>query len=126
MKRCWIGGALLLVLLAASLGVTWAMGEIHEPIQADLNRAAEAALAGDWNGGRLWFLRARDRWEQWEHFRACFADHTPAEDISAGFKALEVHCRIRELDDFAADCRELARKAAAMGEAHGLNWWNLL
>lgn len=126
MKRCWIGAAFLLVLLVVSLGATWAMGEIHRPIEEDLNRAAELALAGDWEGGQKMFLQARDNWEKWEHFRACFADHTPAEEISAQFEALSVHCTIRELDDFAADCRSLARKAAAIGEAHGLTWWNML
>ena len=49
MKRCWFGAGLLIVLLAVSLGVTWGMDKIHEPIAADLKQAAECAELGDWH-----------------------------------------------------------------------------
>ena len=41
MKRCWFGLGLLVVILAISLGVTWGMVKIHEPIAADLRQAAQ-------------------------------------------------------------------------------------
>lgn len=126
MKRCWIGAGFLLVLLLFSLGVSWAMEEIHQPIEEDLNRAAELALLGDWKRSQRLFLRARDQWEDYAHVRACFADHTPTEEVDAGFRALEVYALAREKADFAAQARALARKTAAMGEAHGLSWWNVL
>lgn len=126
MKRCWVGAIFLLVLLLVSLGVSWAMDRIHEPIGEDLNRAAELALLGNWEGSRQLFLQARGRWDEYEHVRACFADHTPVEEVDAGFRALEVYCLARETADFAAHARELARKTAAMGDAHGLSWWNVL
>ena len=47
MKRCWFGAGLLIALLVVSLGVTWGMDKIHEPIAADLNQAAECAELGD-------------------------------------------------------------------------------
>lgn len=126
MKRCWIGAGFLLALLIISLTVSWAMAEIHDPIEADLNRAAELALAGSWGQSQRLFLQARDSWEKWGHLRNCFADHTPAEEITAEFRALEVYCLARETADFAAGARQLAQKAAAMGQAHGLSWWNVL
>lgn len=125
MKRCWIGVGFLLVLLVISLTVTWVMDKIHAPIEQDLNRAAECAMQDDWEQGSRLFERARETWDRWEHVRFSFADHTPVEEISAGFRSLEVYCAAREDADFAAHCRELARKVAAVGEAHGLSWWNL-
>lgn len=126
MKRCWIGAAFLLVLLIVSLLTTWAMEEIHEPMEENLEQAAESALLGDWKSASRAFREARDAWEEWAHFRACLADHTPIEEIEAAFASAQVYGLTRSKTSFAASCRELAKKAAAMGEAHGLGWWNIL
>lgn len=125
MKRCWIGAIFLLVLLAASLATTWGMERIHSPIEQDLYQAAECAMLEDWENSTLFFRRARDAWEKWDHLRAGLADHTPVEEISAGFQGLEVYWAAQEKVDFAAHCRQAARKTAAVGEAHGLGWWNI-
>lgn len=126
MKRCWIGAGFLLVLLIASLTVTCVMNRIHDPIEKSLNLAAEYAMQEDWKRGSQLFFQAKEDWDRWEHFRFSFADHTPVEEISAKFRGLEVYCAAREEEDFAAHCRELARKVAAVGEAHGISWWNIL
>lgn len=125
MKRCWIGVGFLVVLLCTSLAVSWGMEKIHKPIEQELNRAAECALREDWKQGSRHFERAKESWDRWEHIRFSFADHNPVEEISAGFRGLEVYRAAREETDFAARCRELARKVAAVGEAHGISWWNL-
>lgn len=125
MKRCWFGVVLLVVLLAASLVVSWAMGSIHKPISADLQRAAEEALLGDLTQARSLAVKAKAGWKKWEHFRACFADHTPMEEISAGFAELEIYGAAGEDAAFAAKSAELAEQVKAVGEAHGLVWWNL-
>lgn len=125
MKRSWIGFALLLVLLLASIFVTIFMSRIHKPIEIDLNQAAECALMADWDNTCRYFRSARDQWEKWAHLRACFADHTPVEEIDASFALLEVYCQSRDSVSFAAACRQTARQAAAVGEAHEMVWWNL-
>ncbi len=125
MKRSWIGAGLLLVLLAASLSATWIMDRIHQPVARDLEAAGEAALAGDWDQAETLSKDAAELWEAREKLRACFADHTPMEEIDACFAELKIYCRMREETAFAAACGEIARKAAAMGQAHGLLWENL-
>lgn len=126
MKRSWIGLALLLVLLGLSLLATWAMDRIHGPIAADLEQAAESAVLGDWTNADYFAQKAWSQWEKWSHFRACLADHTPTEDISAEFAAVQVYCVCRDQTNFAAACGELAKKVEAVGDAHGLVWWNVL
>lgn len=126
MKRSWMGCGLLLVMLAAGLLVTWAMGRIHEPIGEDLHQAAEHTMLGDWETAGHFFSRAESRWRRWEHLRASLADHAPAEDIDAAFAELSVYWAARENVAFAACCMELARRVEAVGDAHGLYWWNLL
>lgn len=126
MKRSWLGFGLLLVMLVISLLVTWAMAEIHDPIARDLITAGEYALAGDWAEAEQLSRQAEDAWEKHMLFRSCFADHNPMEEIDACFAQLEIYARMREETAFAAECGEIARKAKAMGEAHGLKWENVL
>lgn len=125
MKRSWIGLGMLLVLLGCALLVTWSMDRIHEPIAEDLKHAANYALAGEWEEAEALASRAGRAWKKWSHFRGCFADHSPMEEIDANFAELKVYSAAQETVDFAASCGELARRVEAMGEAHGMTWWNL-
>ena len=126
MKRCWFGAGLLIVLLTVSLGVTWGMDKIHEPIAADLKQAAECAELGDWHNAEIFSRRAEADWNKWEHFRACFADHTPTEEVGAELAAMETARQEREMADFAASCARAAKMVQAVGDAHAWCWWNLL
>ena len=126
MKRSWIGLILLLVLLAGGIAATWAMGQCHTPISRDLANAALAAVEGNWERGESLLLSARTAWGRSRHLTACFADHTPMEEIDALFAQVEVYAAVREETDFAAGCAALAGKVKAMGQAHGASWWNLL
>lgn len=126
MKRVWFGAGLLIVLLIVSLGVTWGMGRIHKPIATDLNQAAQSAQLGDWHNAEVLSRRAEQGWEKWEHFRACFADHTPTEEVSAELAAMKAARQQRETADFAASCARAAKMVKAVGDAHALCWWNLL
>jgi len=124
MKRSWMGFVLLLILLLLGLFSTWKMKTIHEPIQVQLQQAAYWSSMEDWETAEAFFQRAEKNWRKSENFRACFADHNPIEDIDAAFAMLQVYCAAEEETAFEGACRELARKVAAVGEAHALVWWN--
>ena len=126
MKRGWIGVGLLTALLVTGLLVTWVMGKTHSEISHELELAAQFAMAGDWEEA---VESAGDAYEDWQdkwHFSAAFADHEPMEEIDALFAQLLPYLQDRERVPFAAACRERARQVDAIGDAHGLNWWNLL
>lgn len=126
MKRVWFGAGLLIVLLGISLGVTWSMDEIHAPIAADLNQAAQCAELGNWRDAELFSRRAEQTWNRWEHFRACFADHTPTEEVGAELAAMGIARQRRETGDFSSSCVRASKMVQAVGDAHALRWWNLL
>ena len=126
MKRSWLGFFLLMALLLGCILVTLAMGQIHEPIAAELSQAAQCAVDGNWTKAGELLRESQENWEETEHFRTCFADHTPVEEIDADFEMLMVLCAVRDTASFAGGCRSLARQVAAVGEAHELVWWNLL
>ena len=126
MKRGAIGLGLLVFLLAAGLLVTWGMDHCHDRIAEDLEDAAEHALMGDWEQAEKLSQGAEKDWERCWNFSASFADHEPMEEIDGLFAQLEIYEKAREKTSFAAACAELSRRVEAMGEAHGLTWWNLL
>lgn len=125
MKRSWMGAGLLLALFAAGLLITHCMAKIHDPIARDLITAGEYALSGNWEQAEVLCRKAESSWEEHETLRACFADHGPIEEIDACFAELKIYLRMKEETAFAAACGEIARKAEAMGEAHGLMWENV-
>lgn len=126
MKRCWFGVSLLVILLAGSLAVTWGMDAVHRPISEELDRAAASAQGGYPEQAEAEFGKARADWEQWAHFRACFADHTPMEAVDEELAAARSAAALEEWPDFAASCARAAKMVAAVGNAHGFTWWNLL
>ena len=126
MKRGIIGFALLGVLLAGGIGSAWAMVRWHRPLEVQLNRAAECALAQDWTQAGSLHRQTYEQWEKRWHMAAAFADHAPMEEIDGLFAQLDVYERCREPMGYSALCRELAREMAAMADAHIPNWWNLL
>ncbi len=125
MKRSWIGGGILAALLVVALLVTWGMDRIHRPVTASLESAREAALAGQWEQAEEAAAAARQSWDKWEHFRGCFADHTPTEEIDSCFAQLAVLAAAGESSDFAALAAETARRVEAISQSHALTWQNL-
>lgn len=126
MKRFWIGAALLLVLAAMGIGSAVAMARIHGPISETLTLAAAAAQSGDAEKAEALAESARAKWEKNRKFSASCADHEPMEDIDSLFAAMEVYRQQGDTTEFAAACAQLSRLTKAMGDAHALNWWNLL
>lgn len=126
MKRSWIGFALLMAMLLGGILVTRKMGRIHDPIGKQLQQAAQCAMDNNWEQAEFLFQQAESSWKKTAHFRGCFADHNPVEEVDAAFAMLQVTCASRDPVAFAGGCRSLARQVAAVGEAHRLVWWNLL
>ena len=125
MIRSWVGFCLLVILLLGGIWVTKIMETIHETVEGSLEAAADFALENDWIPAERSFRQAKADWDNRMHFRSCFADHNPVEEIDSTFALLEIYCAARENAAFAAECKRLARQTAAVGEAHGLMWWNI-
>lgn len=126
MKRGWIGLGLLAVMLAGGLLVTWRMGRTHRLIAEDLKEAGRCALAENWGAAERFAEAACDDWKHIWRFSAAFADHEPMEAIDALFSQLDTYRIARDGVSFSAVCAELSRQVEAMGDAHSLNWRNLL
>lgn len=126
MKHLHLGVALLAAMLFLGIVTAIKMDRIHEPISQDLAQASQAALEDRWEeADRLW-KRAVGRWRGNWPLTASVADHEPMEEIDGLFAELRIYAKQREAEHFAACCANLSTLTKAMGEAHAINWWNLL
>ncbi len=126
MTRGIFGIVLLLVLLAVGMFVQWTMATLQKPITLELTQAAQAGAREDWAAARLHQEAAQRGWRKCWRLTAAFADHQPMEDVDSLFARLPVYAAQQEPAEFAASCRELARRIQAVADAHSLTWWNLL
>ena len=126
MKRLWIGATLLLVLLAAGILSTFAMGFFHHSLSRHLDAAASAALEEDWANTQEILHQCRSRWLRFRSAVAANASHEPLEEIDSLYSQLELYLARRDSMGFALCCTTLRHRTEALGEAQSINWWNLL
>ena len=126
MKRLWLGVAILLILLLTGIGATIFMARFYSCLTRDLEKASQAAAAGNWTAALELADQTETRWERGKRAAAAFADHEPLEQVDNVFAQLRLYGRLRLAADYAAACTHLAELARALGESHSLFWWNLL
>lgn len=126
MRRFVIAVSMLLALLALGCGITWAMARVHRPMARQLEQAAAAAMAEDWENALALSDEAWRAWQKWRRFTASVADHTPMDEAEGLFAQLQTFAQARERVHFAATCNQLARLADAMADSHDPAWWNFL
>ena len=126
MKRLWIGAALLLMLLAAGIFSTLAMGRFHHSLSHRLEAAASAALEEDWEQTREILHQCRSRWLRFQNCIAAAASHEPIEEIDSLYSQLDIYLIRRDSVGFALCCTALRHRTETLGEAQSINWWNLL
>lgn len=126
MGRVLLGMILLLAMLLLGILVMISMDRVNTPISQLLEEAAQTALAGDLEQGAAIAQKAQKQWEHSWHKVASFSDHAPMDEIDSLFAQAAVYGQVGDTEDFASHCTRLAMLIEAVGEAHSLNWWNLL
>lgn len=123
MKRFYFGVALLLILLAVSLGAAAGLERIHGEIAMELEQAAQAVRSGDPAAAEPGLDRAQELWERYEHLLAAFADHEPLEEMEGLFAEVAIYRQAGENTRLAVACTRLAILSRAVAESHSLKWW---
>ena len=124
MKRIWFGAALLGALLVLGIFSTALMENTHLTQAAQLDRAAELAASGNWQGAESAFSEAKDSWEKRSSLIAGLSDHEPMDQIEGCFAQLEVFLGMRDTVSFCGACRYLAKQLEALGKSHSFNLQN--
>lgn len=121
MKRCWIGGVILILILVLGLTASIQMGRFHRELSGELDRAAQTA-GEDREAAQQIVDQARERWERRRPLSAVLSDHNPMEDIEENFSLLTPGA---EEEDFRETCLRLAAQLQALGNAQLLTLENL-
>ena len=126
MGRFWIGAILLVLLLLLGFWVMDVMDESHQQIAQMLETASQKSLENGISAGRPFADSAKQLWENRWCKVAAVADHAPMDEIDSLFAQMEIYADGGEWVEFSACCNRVAKLVRAVGEAHSLNWWNLL
>ena len=121
MRRCWLGGALLLLLLLAGLLTSRGFDRFCQSLSRDMSRAAE--LAGEDRDEALIIAnQVRRRWERHRKLAAVLSDHAPMEQIGENLRLLT---RTAEEEDFRETCLRLSAQLEALGSGQRFSLENL-
>lgn len=126
MKRTVGGVILLLVLLAGGILSSILLSRHNIRVADQLDCAAAQATEEDLSGAIRTAEEARTAWGRSRDISAAFIDHNPLEQIDGGFARLRLYGEGGDSLAFAAVCVELAGQLRAIGDAHGVQWWNIL
>lgn len=126
MKRTVVGFSLLIVLLSAGILSGRNQTRHHEQVAGLLEQAARYAAEDNLRAAAETAADARSVWRQGWTLAAVFTDHSPLEQIDVGFSRLEIYRKAGDTLSFGAVCAELAGQVRALGDAHGVQWWNIL
>lgn len=124
MNRIWFGAALLAALLIFGIGCAAFMEDTHLAQAAQLDRAADLAMSGNWKAAGTVFSDAQSSWERNRSVIAGFSDHGPMDQIEGIFAQLEVFVKIQDTASFCSSCRYLASQLEALGKSHSFNLQN--
>lgn len=124
MKRIWFGAALLGALLVLGIFSAALMEETHLTQASQLERAAELAASGNWQGAESAFSEAKTIWEKRSAIISGLSDHEPMDQIEGCFAQLEVFLGTRDPVSFCGSCRYLAKQLEALGKSHSFNLQN--
>ena len=126
MKRLWFGAGLLVFLLVAGLYLGDALPDLIQPAEADLDKAAVAALEENWPLASALYLRAQKHWDSCRSLTAVLAHHDPIQQIDVGFAALPAYAAVEDTTAFCSACSQLAQQLRSLPQPHGATWWNII
>lgn len=126
MGRFYLGVGILVLFLILGLWVTYSMNTVHQSVAQTLDEAAGRTLSGNLTEGISLAQQAQAHWQNHWHGTASVADHAPMDEIDGLFAQLQAYGQAGQAGDFAACCARISNLVAAIGEAHGLTWWNFL
>ena len=126
MKRGLFGMGILAVLLIVCLIVMGMAAVLPRQITEDLQGAADAALAGDWEKTAALTEKARTAWREIRPFYCCITHQDALQEIDSLFLQLDAYQQTGEAGSYGAACLSLAAQTRSLGEDQLLTIWQLL
>lgn len=126
MKQFWLA----LGLLAAMLGATWGnavyMEKLVGEVTQSLNAAEEMALRGAWDQAEEVTRQCFDQWNEHHAYLHIVSRHNDTDEILVSFRAVLQYLALEEVDQYAAENRELVTHITLLAEMEQPDWLNVL
>ena len=126
MNRLYLGIVLLLVLLILGTLTASALEKAHLPICQDLEQAALAAEAGNWEKNTALSDLARAEWVRNRPLTASLLNQKELEAMDSLFQQLIFYRDRQDRQGCALICTQLAVQLRQLGSSHRFSLWNFL
>lgn len=126
MKRAWIAGGVLALLLAFSWANAWYIGSFSDTLSDMLAQAEDAAEAGDWETAEALTLDAQDRWTRSSGYLYTVLRHSDTDQVDIKFQAVLEWIECEEDGEYSSANAELMTQLSLVAEMEQLTIKNLL
>ena len=126
MKRFWLSFGGLVVMLCAALGNAAYVDAVADAVTGGLRTAEELADRGEWGQARELTRQCFGRWEACRTYLHIVSRHSDLDEILVSFRSVLQYLELEEMDQYAAENRELVTHIELLAEMEQPDWLNVL
>ena len=126
MKRLWISGGVLALLMAAALWNAWYIGRVTGTLNGTLARAEARVEEGNWEEALRTTQEARAQWDACSNYLYIVLRHSDTDQVEEGFETVVAYLEQRDLDEYAAANAQLMAQIGLLYDMEALTLRNLL
>lgn len=126
MKRFWLSFGVLVVMLSAALGNAVYVDTVADAVTGSLRTAEELADRGEWGQARELTRQCFGRWEDCRTYLHIVSRHSDLDEILVSFRSVLQYLELEEMDQYAAENRELVTHIELLAEMEQPDWLNVL
>ena len=126
MKRFWLSFGVLLVMLCAALSNAAYVDAVADAVTGSLRAAEELADRGEWGQAREVTRQSFGQWEECRTYLHIVSRHSDLDEILVSFRSVQQYLELEEMDQYAAENRELVTHIELLAEMERPDWLNVL
>lgn len=126
MKQFWLALGLLAAMLGATLGNAAYMDALAGEVTQSLSAAHDMALRGAWDQAEEVTRQCFTQWNEHHAYLHIVSRHNDTDEILVSFQAVLQYLALEELDQYAAENRELVTHITLLAEMEQPDWLNVL
>ena len=126
MKRLWLSGFILFIILVSTLANSWYLNYIISDLEQQLTTAHQLASQDNWNAARQITHQAHGHWTQHDFYFHIVLPHKDINDIHLTFCEVQEYIELEETNQYTAANARLIVQLALLAEMDQLNLKNIL
>lgn len=126
MKQFWLSLGILLTMLVSTLGNALYLDGLADTVTQQLAAAEEMARRGAWPQADAITRECFSTWEERHNYLHIVSRHADTDAILQSFRAVMQYLDLEEMDQYAAENRELITKIELLAEMEQPDWLNVL